>query len=128
MSTSYSISGDQVILSLNPALYNLDMVYATAYVHLDTIWFLFDGDPRVEIIVHATRKNANTNLDHFAKQFMNELISISNYFKQLETNKPIITTILQRALFSASPGTAQEADQQEVTQILEEVDKHAPAQ
>ena len=128
MSTSYSISGEQAILSINPKLYNLDMVYATAYVHLDTIWFLFDGDPTVEIIIHATRKQPTLNLDQFAKQFMNELISISNYFKQLETNKSIITTILQRALFSASPETAQEAEHQEVTTILHEVDHHAPSQ
>ena len=121
MGTSYTINGDQAIISINPSVYSLERVYATAYVHIDRIWFLFDGDPSTEIIVKATRKDPSTDLDQFAKRFLNEIISISNYFNQFELNRDIITAILQRALFSASPETAKEAEQQEVQRILEEV-------
>ena len=125
MTTRYTIEDDKAIIHINPKVYNLDMVYATAYVHIDRIWFLFDGDPAQEIIVTATRKHSGVNLDQFAKNFLNELLSISNYFKQFELNKDVITAVLQRALFSASPGTAKEAERHEIDQILHEVEAHA---
>ena len=115
----------ELLLRINPKVYSLDRVYATAYVYLDKYYFLFDGDPATEILVRITPKKTmpQTELEKFGKDFMNELISISNYFNQFNQNKDVINAVLQRALFSASPKLIEEAEETEINKILEEVQK-----
>ena len=121
MQPGFTIEGDRLIITLNPQVYSLDMAYATAYIHLDTMWFLFDGDPANEIIITATRKQPNFNLDSFGRQFLNEIISISNYFRQLDINRDVINLVLGKALFSANPHVQREAEHQHIEKILTEV-------
>jgi len=118
----------ELIININPKVYSLDMVYATAYAYLDRYYFLFDGNPDTEIVVKVSGKKKNdiqevAKLQWFGNEFMNELISISNYFKQLELNKDVVNAVLQRALFSAAPKLVEQAEEEEINKILAEVEK-----
>ena len=125
-STSYSVEGDRAVIRLNPSVYNLQMCYATAYPFMDRVWVLFDGDPSREIVITAIRKNPALDLDRFSLDFFNELLSITNYFTQFEINRDVVNAVLQRALFSASPGTAADAQAAEIDKIISEVDHAIP--
>ncbi len=120
METSFSVTEDRAIIRLNPLVYSLDMAYATAYPFLDRVWILFDGDPASEIIITLIRKTSSMDMEKFAKDFLNELVSVTNYFKQFEINRDVINAVLQRALFSASPQTAADAADAKTTSSTEE--------
>jgi len=128
--SDYIIESGTARITLDPSLYNLEMAYATAYVFLDRAWVLFEGDPKQGIIVRLTPKNKNDNPEtaslELARDFCNELVSITNYFNMLEKNRDTVNMILQRALFSASPAAAREAEEAEIDRIIQEVDKIAP--
>jgi len=123
MGTGVEIKEGEVFLSINPKTYTLEHVYSTAYVFLDRCYVLFDGDPATQIVVRLKPKSASVNLEELGRTFMNELISISNYFLQFEKNKDVINAVLQRALFSASPKLVAQAEEAEINRILEEVQR-----
>jgi len=123
MGSGFDIKDGEIELRINSKVYSLEQVYSTAYVYLDKYYFLFDGDKDQEIILKIKPKTEGADLQKFAQDFLNELISISNYFNQFEKNKDIINAVLQRALFSASPKLVEQAEEQEINKILEEVEK-----
>ncbi len=108
MGSGYSIQDGELTLRINSKVYSLERTYATLYVFLDRFYFILDGDKDSEIKVLAKPKNAAENLDKFALDFFEELLSISNYFNQFEKNKEIIGMVIQRALFSAVPESSEE--------------------
>jgi hypothetical protein len=117
------VSGNDIVLRLNPKVYSLEMVYATAYVFLDKAWFLLDGDPARELIVRITPRQQQPpdQLAVFGREFLNELLSVSNYFSQLSRNKDVVNAVLQRALFSVSPKLIEEAEESEINKILQDI-------
>lgn len=122
MGSGFEIKGNELILRINPKVYSLERVYATAYIFLDKYYFILDGDKEKEIIVRIKPKDpkaSNEALEKFANQFFEEIISISNYFNQFERNKEVIGMVLQRALFSMAPKPLT----QEEKKGLEELDK-----
>lgn len=128
--SDYIIEDGAARITLDPRLYNLEMAYATAYVFLDKAWVLFEGDPKQGIIVRLTPKDKKDDpaltAQCLAQEFCNELVSITNYFNMLEKNRDTVNLILQRALFSASPAAAHEAEESEIDKIISEVDTVAP--
>jgi hypothetical protein len=117
------VDGGDVVLRLNPKVYSLEMVYATAYVFLEKAWFLLDGDPAQELVVRITPRQAQGQPESFGREFLNELLSVSNYFNQLARNKDVVNAVLQRALFSVSPKLVEEAEEAEISKILEDIQK-----
>ncbi len=122
MTTDYKIENNALIITLNPKMYSLKNIYATTYVYLDDFYVLLDGNLNDEVIVKIKPKK-DVNLDQTAQRFFNDLISITNYFNQFEQNKDVINAVLQRALFSASPKLVEDAEEQEINKLLEEVEK-----
>jgi hypothetical protein len=117
------VVGGDVVLRLNPKVYSLEMVYATAYVFLDRAWFLLDGDPAQELAVRITPRQPQQpeQLRAFGQEFLNELLSVTNYFNQLSRNKDVVNAVLQRALFSVSPKLVEEAEESEINKILQDI-------
>ncbi len=103
MGSGFEVKDGELVLRLNPKVYPLERIYATLYVFLDRFYFILDGDKDVQIVVHATPKRSSEILDKFAREFFEELISITNYFNQFDKNKDIIGMLIQRALFSVVP-------------------------
>ncbi|HLD87399.1 MAG TPA: hypothetical protein VJB12_05025 [Candidatus Nanoarchaeia archaeon] len=44
MGSGWEIKDEEAILRINPSVYPLERVYATAYIFLDKYYFLLDGD------------------------------------------------------------------------------------
>ena len=125
MGSGFEIKGGELVLRINPKVYPLERVYATAYVFLDKYYFILDGDKDKEIIIKIKSKNPKQDLEKFAYKFFEEMLSITNYFNQFEKNKDIIKMILQKALFSLTPDPLEKEQEEEIKKLEEEIKEEA---
>ena len=95
---------DYVLVSINPKIYFLDVIYSAAYILLDKAHIVLDGDPEEEIIAEI-RPKGKQDLRALAMAFNDELLNYSVYKTQSEKNKEIRQAIIQRALLSNGFGT-----------------------
>ncbi len=98
--SNMEIYEDHLLISVNPKIYPLDIVYSAAYTLLDKAYIVIDGDPDEEIIAEIRPKN-NEDLKTLGNEFNNELINYAVYKKQSEKNAVIRQAIVQRALLTA---------------------------
>ncbi|HII64068.1 TPA: hypothetical protein HA295_04765 [Candidatus Woesearchaeota archaeon] len=103
MGSGFEVKDGKLRIRINPQVYPLERVYATAYVFLDRFYFILDGDRDKEIILEIVPKDKAQDLEKFAYEFFEEMLSITNYFNQFDRNKEVIGLVLQRALFSVVP-------------------------
>ena len=92
---------NQVVISVNPKIYPLYIVYSAAYVFLDRAYVHIDGDPNDEIIVRLQPRE-KMDLESLARDFNNELINYAVYAIHSEMNKDIREAIIARAFRSHS--------------------------
>lgn len=83
---------------VNTKLYPPEVIYSAAYVFLDKAHFLFEGDPRKQIIVTIKPKEKGLDLKRFCLDFSNELINYSVYVIQAAKKQAIREAIIRRAL------------------------------
>lgn len=113
-------------LTLNPKIYTLQSIYAAGYVFLDKAYILLDQDKNNKNIeVYLFSKN-NQDFKNLGLEFFNEILNYSHYFSRVESNAGIIKTIMQRVLFSVNPKFAEEAEEQEMQELLKELEKEEP--
>lgn len=93
------IHSDHVVVSVNPKIYDLDVVYSAAYVLMDKAYIVIDGDPEEEIIVEIRAKDKSDN-ELVGRDFNNELINYAVYKAQSAANQEIKETIVKRALMT----------------------------
>jgi His-Xaa-Ser system protein HxsD len=89
-----------LVVSLNPRIYSLDVIYSAAYIFMDKAYLIISGDPEKEIIVEMRPKDENIELEKLGYEFNNEIINYSVYKTQTEKNKDIRNAIVQRALLT----------------------------
>ena len=111
-----------VKIILNAEVYNIQTIYAASYVFLDKAYILLDKAKNKDIEVYLFSKNG-TDLSSLAKDFCNELINYGHYFTRVENNAAAIKTIMQRVLFTINPKFAEEAEEQEIQDLLKELEK-----
>lgn len=87
------------LVSVNPKIYFLDVIYSAAYILLDRAHIILDGDPEEEIIAEL-RPKGKQDLKALAMAFNDELLNYSVYKTQSEKNKDIKQAIIQRALLT----------------------------
>lgn len=87
-----------VLISVNPKLYPLSVIYAAAYAMLDRVHVIIDGDPETEILVELRAKSKDEDLKEIAYCFNDELINYSIYTIQAARNKKLRETIVENAL------------------------------
>lgn len=119
------IKEDHAKVILNSKVYSLPTIYAASYVFLDKAYVLLDQDKAKNTEVFLFSKNGE-DLQKLAKEFCNELINYGHYFARVENNASTIKTIMQRVLFSVNPKFAEEAEEQEIQELLKELEKDAP--
>ena len=119
MGSGFEIKNGELVLRINPNIYPLERVYATAYIFLGKYHFILDGDKEKEIIVKVKSKDSKQDMDKFAHEFFEEILSITNYFNQLEKNKDIIKIVLQKALFSVTPKPLGKEEEKQMEKILQ---------
>ena len=88
-----------VLVSINPKIYSLDVIYSAAYILLDKAHIVLDGDPEEEIIAEI-RPKGKQDLKGLGMGFNDELLNYSVYKTQSEKNKDIRQVIIQRALLT----------------------------
>ncbi|MCX8189721.1 MAG: hypothetical protein N3F05_00635 [Candidatus Diapherotrites archaeon] len=92
---------NEAILSINPKVFPLEVVYAACYVLLDRAYFILDGDPQKEIKILIKPKEealSRKKLESLALKLHDELINYAAYAIQAARNQPIREAIIKRAL------------------------------
>ncbi len=88
-----------VLVSVNPKLYSLEVVYSAAYSMIDRVYVILGGDPEQEILAELRPKKGK-NLEEIGREFNNELINYAVYIMQSERNKKEKETLIKRALLT----------------------------
>lgn len=88
-----------VLVSVNPGIYPLDVVYSAAYVLIDRAYIIIDGNPNEEIIVEL-RPKAKEDVELLGRDLNNELLNYAVYQARAEKNKTVRDAIVQRALLT----------------------------
>ena len=120
MGESTTFVDNAVTITLNPKVYSLQIIYSSAYALLDKAYIVLDGDPEKEITVQLFSKKGE-NADILKQRFYDELVNYGNYYNSLNRDKEIVKMILERALFSANPGIAEDAEEKEIQELLKEL-------
>lgn len=98
-----------VIVSVNPKIYGLDIVYSSGYVLMDRAYIVIDGDPEEEIIVEL-RPKKKEDLEKLGRDFNSELINYAVYKGQSAANKEVKDAIVQRAMMTNTGGQIADDD------------------
>jgi len=110
-----------VELRVNSELYSKEVLFAVGYHFLDKIYILLDKDGE-EIIVYIYPQKKDIDLEKTALEFCNEMMSYGHYFSRLQNNAEAVKSLMQRALFSAAPSLVQEAEEQEIEDLIRELE------
>ncbi|MBU0471413.1 MAG: His-Xaa-Ser system protein HxsD [Nanoarchaeota archaeon] len=114
------IHKDFAIISVNPKLYPLSVIYSAAYWLLDRVHVIIDGDPDTEILVEIRpKKELKVDLKEIGYEFNDELINYSVYTVQATRNKKLREMIVENALagnLRNSPPPRQQVPQQNMTE------------
>jgi len=88
------------IISINPKLYPLSVIYSAAYWLLDRVHVIIDGDPDTEILIEIRPKDKESKVDlkEIGFEFNDELINYSVYTVQATRNKKLREMIVENAL------------------------------
>lgn len=96
--------GGYLIVSINPKIYPIEVIYSSAYVFLDRAYLLIDGNPEEEIFVQMKPKNKKEDLEKLGNEFNNELVNYAVYTVQAVRNQPLRKAIIERALLTNTGG------------------------
>lgn len=97
-----------VIVSVNPSIYPLEVVYSAAYMFLDKVYVFIDGNTDKEILVKLKPKNKGEDLEELAGLFNNELVNYSVYVIQAARSSSIRDAIIRVALAVEKTGEPEE--------------------
>jgi len=88
------------IISVNPKLYPLSVIYSAAYWLLDRVHVIIDGDPDTEVLIEIRPKDKEQKVDlkEIGYEFNDELINYSVYTVQATRNKKLREMIVENAL------------------------------
>ncbi len=114
-----------VCLSIDTAIYSLPTIYSAGYIFLDKAYIYLDKDSKSKVAVFIYPKKKNQNLDKLAGDFLNELLNYAHYYSSLKVNADALKTLMQRALFSAEPSLAKEAEEQEISDLIKELEEES---
>ena len=112
-----------VIVSVNPKIYPLEVIQSAAYILIDRVYVVMDGDPEEEIFVQLIPKET-TDLQKLAYEFNNELLNYAVYHIQSKRNKEVRDAIVKRVFLTNNEDYRLETDVDISTSP--KVEKHSP--
>jgi len=115
------VAVNKAVLKLDTQIYPLTTVHAAAYVFVDRAYFLMDKNSDGSLQVTIVSKGEDP--EKLKLEFYNELLNYNNYFTHLDKNKDVVRMIVERALFSANPSLVEEAEKQEIQNLLKELEQ-----
>jgi len=99
-----------VLVSVNPKIYPLDVIYSASYAFLEKSYVFLDGNSKLVKI--ELKPKTKYNLEKLGREFNNELLKYADYKKRSEKTKQIREMIIQRALFTNDPSLADQIDEE----------------
>ena len=112
-----------VKLTVSQKIYSLPTLYSAGYAFLDRSYVYLDKGANEKVFIWLLPKNKKENLDKMAMDFYDELINYAHYNSSLKANSESIKMLMQRALFSAAPSLAQEAEETEIQDLIKELEE-----
>jgi len=100
---------NKVLISVNPKIYPLDVIYSASYVFIDKNYVFLDGNVKKKIIVELKPKQ-KYDLEKLGREFNNELLKYADFKKRSKQTKQVREMIIQRALFTNDPSLVDEID------------------
>lgn len=111
-----------VQLKVDLSVYPLSTIYAAGYVFLDKCYIYLDKEKGGSVLINLFPKDKKADLDSMGMDFYNELLNYAHYFSSLKVNAESVKMLMQRALFSAAPSLAQEAEEKEIQDLIKELE------
>ena len=105
---NFEIKDGSIILSVNPKIYPLDVIFSAAYIFTNENYIILDGNPEEEILVEIKPKEKSNEMEKIAMEFTNELVNYGSYAVQSARNTHLRHIILQRVLQTAGYQTRSE--------------------
>lgn len=93
----------EVIISINPKIYPLEVIYNTSYNFIDRAYIFLDGDPSTSIKIRIKPKSVD-DTKSFLKlknDFMNELVDNALRYQITQKNKILREFIVGTALLGS---------------------------
>jgi len=106
---------------LEEKVYSLPTIYAAGYILLDRATMILDKE-KSAIVVYLFPKEKADDLRRLSRDFLDELVNYAHYFTRAAENAEATKAVLQRALFSASPSLAKEAEEKEIESLIKELE------
>jgi len=94
---------DCALLTINPQIFPLEVIYSAAYILIDKAFIVLDGNPKEQILVEIRKKEETQELKKIVQEFYEELLNYSVYKKQTDNNAGIKEIIMKRALLTNDP-------------------------
>jgi His-Xaa-Ser system protein HxsD len=87
-----------VVVSVNPKIYPLEIVYSASYVFLEKAYVVLSGNPEEEITVQLRDKAAKADVEALGRDFNNELLKYAVYKMHSSESRQIRDSIVAKAL------------------------------
>lgn len=118
---------NSIIVSVNPNLYPLEVIYSAAYIFINRAFIIIEGNPKEEILIKLIPKD-KTDLEILGREFNTELINYMSYMYRTIRNQSIREAMVMKALgidakIRSSQTTHQESTNHDSEKSSEVLDK-----
>src|SRR5208283_2681795 len=113
---------DWVKVPVDLKVYPLQSVHSAGYAFMDRAHVRLEEEKKGQVAVWLKPKDGAQDLQKLALEFSDELLNYAHYFSSLKFNADNMKTLLQRALFSASPSVVKEAEEKEIENLIKELE------
>jgi len=91
--------GNYILISINPKIYPMEIIYCAAYVFLDRAYVLIDGNPEEEVFVELKPKG-DVDLKTLGMEFNNELLNYEVYTIQAARTQQVRDALVERVFLT----------------------------
>ncbi len=122
MKNKFEIAEGWIKVPVDLKVYPLQAIHSSGYVFMDQAHVKLEEEKKDLVAVWLKPKKEKQDLEKLALEFCDELLNYAHYFSSLKINGDNMKTLLQRALFSASPSIVKEAEEKEIENLIKELE------
>ncbi|MEM4337042.1 MAG: His-Xaa-Ser system protein HxsD [Candidatus Woesearchaeota archaeon] len=97
------IENDFAIITINPEIYPVEVIYSAAYIMMDRSFIILDKNKDKIIVEIRNKIEGKENIKSLVNEFFEELLNYSVYKIQSEKNAPIREAIMKRIFATNLP-------------------------
>jgi His-Xaa-Ser system protein HxsD len=122
MKQKFEQSEGWIKVSVDLKVYPLQSIHSAGYAFMDKAHIKLEEEKKDLVAVWLKPKDGAKDLEKVALDFCEELLNYAHYFSSLKANADNMKTLIQRALFSASPSIVKEAEEKEIENLIKELE------